>query len=301
MSGGYKENAIRTKAEMASLQMTRKTLRIGIVAPASRIDQALAEQVTALAASLYGERAQLHFHPQCFLSSGHFAGPDADRADAFVEVANSPSINAVWIARGGYGSCRLLEQVMPRLTREAMNKTYLGYSDAGALLAALYAKRFRSVVHGPMPADLKREGGIKAVTRALRFLIEGANDTYEPHAIATGPSVAFNMTILSQLLGTPYEPDLSGHTLMLEEIDEHLYRIDRTFFHITSNPRIRKVGGIRLGRCSQIPSNQVDFGEDEVAIAQRWCAQAGIRYLGRADIGHDVDNKIVPFGSFAVV
>ena len=300
MAGGYKENAIRTKAEMASLQMRGKTLRIGIMAPASRIDQALAEQVSALAASLYGARVQLHFHPQCFLSSGHFAGTDGERTGAFVEIANDPSFDALWFARGGYGSCRLLEQALPQLTREATNKTYMGYSDTGALLAGLYAKAFRSIVHGPMPADLKRHDGIKAVTRALRYLVEGANDTFEPSAIATGPSAAFNITILSQLLGTPYEPDLTAHTLMLEEIDEHMYRIDRSLFHITSNPRIRKVAGIRLGRCSRIPPNDIDFGADEVAVVKHWCAQSGIPYLGRADIGHDVENKIVPFGSFAV-
>ena len=300
MAGGYKENAIRTKAEIASLQMRGKTMRIGIVAPASRIGQALAEQVSALAASLYGERVQLHFHPQCFLSSGHFAGTDAERTGAFVEIANDPSFGALWFARGGYGSCRLLEQALPQLAQEAANKTYMGYSDTGALLAGLYAKGFCSIVHGPMPADLKREGGAKAVTRALRYLVEGANDTFEPSAIATGPSSAFNITILSQLLGTPYEPDLTAHILMLEEIDEHMYRIDRSLFHITSNPRIGKVAGIRLGRCSQIPSNHVDFGEDEVDIVKRWCSQSGIPYLGRADIGHDVENKVVPFGSFPV-
>jgi muramoyltetrapeptide carboxypeptidase len=300
MGGGYKENAIRTKAEVASHQMTRKKLRIGVVAPASRIDQALAEQVTALAASVCGDRAELVFHPQCFLASGHFAGTDAERADALVAVANDPSIDVVWMARGGYGSCRILEQTLPRLTRDAANKTYLGYSDAGALFAALYVKRFRSIVHGPMPADLKRDDGAKAVTRALRYLIGDANDGIEPNSKST-PSVAFNMTILSQLLGTPYEPDLTGHVLMLEEIDEYMYRIDRTLFHITSNPRIRRAAGLRLGRCSQIPENYIDFGEDEVAVAERWCAQSGIPYLGRADIGHDVDNKIVPFGQFAVV
>jgi muramoyltetrapeptide carboxypeptidase len=281
--------------------MTSKTLRIGIVAPASRIDQALAQQVGTLAASLYADRLQLHFHPQCFLSSGHFAGADADRADAFVEVANNPSLDAVWIARGGYGSCRLLEQVMPRLTREAMAKTYMGYSDAGSLLAALYAKRFRSVVHGPMPADLKRENGVKAVTRALRYLVERARDTIEANCWDGPPTAAFNIVILSMLLGTPFEPDLSGHVLMLEDVDEHHYRIDRSLFHITTCPRMRKVAGIRLGRCVQIPPNEPGFGEDEVAIAQRWCAQSGIPYLGRADIGHDSDNKVVPFGLQASV
>ena len=61
--------------------------------------------------------------------------------------------------------------------------------------------------------------------------------------------------------------------------------------------RIRKAAGIRLGRCSDITPNDPDFGEDEVAVMQRWCQRSGIPYLGRADIGHDIDNRVVPFGT----
>jgi muramoyltetrapeptide carboxypeptidase len=75
-----------------------------------------------------------------------------------------------------------------------------------------------------------------------------------------------------------------------------LYRIDRALFHVTSNPGIRKVAGIRLGRCSAIPPNEPDFGQGEEQIARHWCEVSGIPYLGRADIGHDIHNKIVPFG-----
>jgi muramoyltetrapeptide carboxypeptidase len=277
--------------------MRGNTLRIGIVAPASRIDHALAAKVNALAAAQYGNRVELVFHPQCYLTSGHFAGDDAARAAAFVEVANDPAFDVLWIARGGYGSCRLLDLVLPDLSDAALRKTYVGYSDAGSLLAPLYAKGAQ-VVHGPMPADIKRNGGEAAVLRALSYIVDRAPDTLEPAARASAaPVAAFNMVILSKLLGTPYEPDLSGHLLLLEEVSEAMYRIDRTLFHITSNPRIRKVAGIRLGRCTDITPNDPDFGEDEVAVVQRWCKRSGIPYLGRADIGHDAGNKVVPFGA----
>jgi muramoyltetrapeptide carboxypeptidase len=75
-----------------------------------------------------------------------------------------------------------------------------------------------------------------------------------------------------------------------------MYRIDRSLFHLTSNPAIRGVAGIRLGRCSDIPPNDPDFGMNEEAVARYWCERSGIPWLGRADIGHDADNRIVPFG-----
>ena len=95
--------------------MHESTTKIGIVAPASRIDGSVAELVSAVAQELYGDRVELFFHSQCFLSSGHFAGGDAVRADAFVEVANDNAYDALWWARGGYGANRIAEPVLPRL------------------------------------------------------------------------------------------------------------------------------------------------------------------------------------------
>jgi muramoyltetrapeptide carboxypeptidase len=272
--------------------------RIAVVAPSCRLSEATPARVAAVAADLYGADApDVVFHPQCFLSEGHFAGPDHVRADALVEVANDPSFDAVWFGRGGYGSGRLIEAVLPRLKQAAREKAYLGYSDGGALLSALYGQGFAHAAHGPMPQDVARDGGEAAVARALSWLVERAPAALEPSVAAGVKTAAFNMAILSSLIGTPFLPDLSGHVLMLEEVSEHMYRIDRFLFHITSSPAIRRVAGLRLGRCSLVPENDPDFVRDEEAIAKEWCARSGIAYLGRADIGHDADNRVVPFGS----
>jgi len=274
-----------------------KLFRIGVVAPASRIDPDLAERVQALARRvLPAQSVEIVFDAQCFLSSGHFAGDDAARADAFVRVANDPAFDALWVARGGYGAGRLIADVLPRLNEAARAKTYLGYSDAGALLGALYAAGFHQIAHGPMPGDILRAGGDAAVERALRWLVLRDGATLEPSATASTPAAAFNLTILTTLIGTPWQPDLSGHVLMLEEVSEHMYRIDRALRHILANPQIRKVAGIRLGRCALIPPNEPEFGLDEQQVARQACADAGVAWLGRADVGHDADNKIVPFG-----
>jgi muramoyltetrapeptide carboxypeptidase len=276
--------------------MREGTMKIGVVAPGSRMDPALAENVKALAAAQYGTRAEIHFHPQCFLSSGHFAGDDGARAKAFVEFANDESFAAVWFARGGYGACRILALALPKLTAAAKKKTYLGYSDAGALLGGMYRLGFPRLAHGPMPTDLARANGEIAIKRALAFLMDGAPDSLEASVSPKTMAAAFNLTILSTLIGTPFQPDLAGHILMLEEVSEYMYRIDRSLFHLTSNPEIRKVAGIKLGRCSDIPANDPPFGQSEEQVIQHWCKVSEIPYLGRADIGHDVDNKIVPFG-----
>jgi muramoyltetrapeptide carboxypeptidase len=269
-------------------------MRIGIVAPSTPILRETAERVTALAAAAFPD-AELVFHPQCFLAHRHFAGEDSERAAAFIEVANDPDYDALWFARGGYGSCRIAEDVIARLGPAARAKTYLGYSDAGYMLAGLYRAGFPNLAHGPMPNDLRREDGASAVERALAWLTRRDRAALEP-SLGDAPAAAFNVTVFSQLLGTALEPKLRGHVLMLEDVSEHMYRTDRALFHITGNSSVREIAGIRLGRCSEVPENDPDFGASEEEVFRYWCGRAGIPYLGRADIGHDSGNKVVPFG-----
>ncbi len=283
----------------AGLQMVAssvKPVRIGIVAPACRMDERGAERVLGLAREGFPGLAELHFHPQCFAREGHFAGSDDARAAALIEVSNDPDVDAVWFARGGYGSIRITDSVIAGLGDVARKKKFLGYSDLGSLLGALYARGFAHVAHGPMPADVLRPDGDEAVRRALAYLVREEGGAVEPGLAQGGLAVAFNLTILSRLIGTPHFPSLDDHVVLLEEVSEYMYNIDRMMAHLVSFAPMRRVRGIRLGRCSQIPPNDPDFGQNEEQVVAHWCARAGIAYLGRADIGHDVGNKIVPFG-----
>jgi len=269
-------------------------MRIAVVAPSTPITPEEAERVAALAERVAPE-AELAFHPQCFLRHNHFAGTDRQRAGAFLEAANDPGVDAIWFARGGYGSCRIAEEVLAGLGPAARDKIWLGYSDAGYLLAGLYGAGIGTVTHGPMVREIVRDGGEAAVERALAWLVRRDPEALEP-GLGGAPSAAFNITVLAHMIGTPLQPDLDGHVLLLEDVAEHLYRTDRAMFHISSNPGIRRVSGIRLGRCSEIPPNDPDFGETEEEIVRFWCERSGIPFLGRADIGHDAQNRVVPFG-----
>jgi muramoyltetrapeptide carboxypeptidase len=270
-------------------------MRIGVVAPSSRFGAETAERVTAVAARV-APGAELHFHPHCFRVHNHFAGTDAEREEALVDIANDPSLDAVWLARGGYGSCRIAEAAIARMGEAARAKAWLGYSDGAFLLAGLYRAGFAGLAHGPMPQDVLREGGEAAIERALTWLVSRSPEALEPGLERGARHAAFNITVLSTLLGTPLEPDLSGHVLLLEEVSEHMYAIDRAMFHISASANVRRSPGIRLGRVGDVLANDPEFGEDEEAVVRFWCERAGIPYLGRADIGHDSANRIVPFG-----
>src|SRR5262249_54812747 len=142
--------------------------RIGIVAPSCTLKREAADSVEAIAKQR-GD-CELIIHPQCFLSEGHFAGPDRARLAALREVMTDPSIDAVWFARGGYGSNRIAEDIVADLPQAARAKTYMGYSDAGFLFGGFH-KAGLDVVWGPMPSDVLRNGGEVAVHRALDWLV----------------------------------------------------------------------------------------------------------------------------------
>lgn len=265
-------------------------VRIAICAPGKRLKRERAAAVETLVAGR--SDVSLQFHEQCFAEDGHFAGSDDVRLAALLDCANDPGFDAVWFAMGGYGSNRIAPQAVAQMNEAARAKSYLGYSDTGFLLAALYKHRIGRVAHGPLAGDVRREGGGQAIERALDWL-KGGEDGLEP-GLDTRPAVAFNLATLAMLVGTELAPDLSGHVVMVEEVAEHLYAVDRLLFHVTQH--LGGIAGLRLGRISDIPENDRPFGSDEVAIAQDWCRRSGIPYLGRADIGHDAANKIVPFG-----
>ena len=267
-------------------------MKIAVVAPSCTLRPEAAEGAAAIAAAR-GD-AELVIHPQCFLSDGHFAGPDQARLAALREVMADPAIEAVWFARGGYGSNRIAEAAVADLPPAARAKTYLGYSDAGFLLAAFH-KAGLSVAHGPMVQDVARSGGEAAIHRALDWLVKKDGDAIEPGLTPGRRAMAFNLTVLSTLIGTAIEPDFSGVELLIEDVAEHEYRIDRAMFHITGSPAIRGIASLRLGRMSEIPENDPVFGSDAESIVRDWCDRAGIAFGGHADIGHDADNRVVPF------
>ena len=266
--------------------------KIAICAPASPISRETEAATRALVEAEFPMHS-VEFHDQCFERSGHFAGDDLTRLTAFLALANDPSYDAIWFARGGYGSNRLAEAALPRLNEAARAKTYVGYSDCGYIMGALYRAGIGQCAHGSMPSATRSEGGRESARRVLKWFA-GDNSGLEPSLDGTKPVAAFNLITLAMMAPTPLMPDLTDHVLMVEEVSEHLYSVDRIFFSLYGS--LPRLAGLRLGDVSDVPENDPPFGRSPEDIAKFWCARAGIPYLGRAEIGHTDANRVVPFG-----
>ena len=149
--------------------------------------------------------------------------------------------------------------------------------------------------HSATNALLTRRDVIVVATVSCIYGLGDRDDGLEPE-IASAPVAAFNLMTLSSILGTSLMPDLGGHVVMVEEVAEHLYAIDRLLFHVTARLADARIAGFRLGQVTNVPENDRPFGSEPEEMARFWCERHGIPFLGRAEIGHSAANMIVPFG-----
>jgi muramoyltetrapeptide carboxypeptidase len=147
-----------------------------------------------------------------------------------------------------------------------------------------------------MASSLGRNDTGEGTGWALGWLIDRDRRALEPSLADGRPAAAFNLAILSAMIGTPWLPDLTDHVLMIEEVDEPLYRIDRMLFQVANATQLKGIAGIRLGAVTAVVENDVPFGESVEQIVERWCRDMGVPFLGRAEIGHVELNRVVPFG-----
>ena len=269
----------------------RPIRKVAICAPATPLKRKYADAVLQLASEEFPD-IELTFHEQCFAEEGHFAGRDEVRLAALLECANDSAFDAVWFAKGGYGSNRIAADFVGKAQSAAGSKAYLGYSDLGFMLGALYRAGIGKPVHSPMPVDVKRNGGDAAIRRTLAWM-SGDDSALEP-SLSGKPVAAFNLYTLAMMVGTRFMPNLEGHELLVEEVGEYEYAIDRLLFHLAEH--LHGIAGIRLGEVTAVPENDRPFGASPEEIVQYWCERYGIEYLGRAAIGHTASNRIVPFG-----
>nr|WP_199191970.1 LD-carboxypeptidase [Chlorogloea sp. CCALA 695] len=230
---------------------------------------------------------------------GYLAGTDSDRTKQLFEAWNDPECKGILVARGGYGSARILEN----WTWGKNNKWLIGFSDITCLLWSLY-NRGKSSVHGSVLTTLASEPDWSI--ERLFNLVEGRpiaplQGTGWGGGIATGILLPANLTVATHLLGTPIQPNLDGVILALEDVTEAPYRIDRLLTQWRLSGVLTKVRGIALGRFSRCaaPPNIPSMTIDEV-LRDR-LSDLNIPIVSNLPFGHDGCNAALPVGLLATL
>lgn len=207
------------------------------------------------------------------------AGSAESRAADLNAALNDESIDAIWCVRGGYGSAQLLDMIDWTTFRERADLPLIGYSDVSALHLAMLRMRAGLPVAAPMAAKLEEACGNAATERSLRGL--WARPPRRERVLA-----AANLTVAASLCGTGYLPDVSGMTLVLEDVGEAAYRLDRAFTQLEMNGFFRGVKALRFGYFTDSPGHR--------AVLEKWRKRLGMD-AGRTAYGHELPFRCLRF------
>jgi muramoyltetrapeptide carboxypeptidase len=231
------------------------------------------------------------------------AGVAAARAADLGWALSAPEVDAVWLARGGYGCVHCL----PSLPREGLDgRPVLGCSDATALFAALLTRRVSALVHGPMLETIATN--VDDATRArVRAMLAGAEvepipgeHFCGPEVEVEGPVVGGNLCVLACVAGTPWALSARGAILVLEDIGEAPYRIDRMIAQLAHSGALDGVLGIALGdfvACR--PPEGASYTLDDVL--RDVLAPLGVPVIARLPLGHGSQNLAFRVGAHGAI
>ena len=265
--------------------------QVQLAAASSALQPDALERMESGIAVLEGWGLQVDRHREPLRRWGHLAGSDPQRlADL------NPSAPLVACLRGGWGSARLLE-LANEPAPHGMPHWLLGFSDLTSLLWARQAAGQTGGVHGPMLTSLAAEPAwSKERLRQLLFgepLADLEGSSWQP-GVAEGPLLVGNLTVATHLLGTRHVPDLRGAVLVLEDIGEAPYRLDRMLTHWRLCGALQQLAGIGFGSFSGCSDSGSPLSWREVL--QERTADLGIPVLADLPVGHEPGNAALPIG-----
>jgi muramoyltetrapeptide carboxypeptidase len=266
---------------------------IAVVAPASAFDPARLEEGVAIARA-HGHDVTLL--PDLLRPVRTLASSDEQRTGQLVEALSDPAWGAVWIARGGYGITRILHALEGAAL---LPRPVIGFSDVTALFAALWRRRLGPLVHGPVLHSLGRtdEGSIEHLFDLLagRRLGALAGETWL-EGVAEGPLLGGNLATLAALCGTPWQLDARGAILVLEEVGEYAYRVDRMLQQLADAGVFDRVAGVAVGHFvdCRLPDGATFTIRD---ILLDHLARLRVPIVGNLPVGHGPANRAFTWGA----
>jgi muramoyltetrapeptide carboxypeptidase len=279
---------------------------IGIISPASSPDEFLKVEKGVKYLESLGYRVKIG--KNVGKNHGYLAGLDEERLKDLTTMFKDKEVKAIFSLRGGYGAFRLLDKINYNLIRNNP-KIFVGYSEITSLQMAIFQKTGLITFAGPMVAvdfhdeissyteeyfwatitSNKKLGKLKfPENQKLPFIQKG---------IASGRIIGGNLAVFAALLGTPYFPNLTGKILMLEDIGELPYRIDRILNQLKLAGVFKKVKGIVLGRfvdCNELDPQKKSLTLGEVM--QDYIGAVKIPSIYTFPHGHIKDFVTIPFG-----
>jgi len=240
-----------------------------------------------------------------FEVENQFAGTDEMRLSDLQNAMNDPEIKAIFCARGGYGTPRIIDSLNWNQFKK-YPKWIVGFSDVTALLNAAQNEGVCSL-HAAMllffdkPEYQLSISTLKQTLFGKNVTISSSPNTLNKKGIAKGILVGGNLSLIVNSIGTPTAFQPEGKILFLEDIDEYLYHIDRMILHLKRAGLFSKLAGLVIGHFSDMKDNTIPFGETAYQIIARNVAEFDFPVAFGFQIGHDVQNMPVVVGAHYIL
>lgn len=285
---------------------------VGVIAPGTAVPDPDRLALVEPTLKFFGLRAKLGKYVAA--GSGHVTRTVAERLDDLHAMFRDPEVQAVFCIRGGYGSMQLLDQIDYDLVRRHP-KVFLGYSDITALHLAFNRHADLVTFHGPIVLSSFTDYTQRSFRQAL-FDTRPAGKLTNPternqlrpeHPLrtiragtATGQLVGGNLSLVTSLMGTPYEIETRGRILFLEDVGEEPYRIDRMLTQLRLAGKLDQAAGIVFGECSECAPNDYkpSFAWDSTLgeVLDRILGSTRVPVFTGLTIGHTDDQLTLPLG-----
>jgi len=273
--------------------------KIGIVAPGRKVSPQQMDQ----AISVFSDwQLNVVLSPNIFgHDHNYLAAKDEGRLSDFQNMIDDPEISAIVCARGGYGTTRILDRLdFQRLLKNP--KWIVGFSDITAVHLRLNALGIESI-HATMPIMFSQEASLPSITSLLEILfgspspISAVSNANNKYGSATGEVIGGNLSLLVDSLSTSGEADFADKILIVEEIDEYLYKIDRMFTHLDRAGKLSRLGGLVVGYFSDIKDTTPGFGETVEQLILEKVRRYNYPVAFNLPIGHENPNLAWRSGS----
>ncbi len=234
------------------------------------------------------------------IKKNQFAGSDKERRDDFQRMLEDDEIKAIWCARGGYGTVRIIDDIdFSRFIKKP--KWIIGYSDITVLHSHIHNFGVKTI-HAPMPIDIHK--GTKASIDSLKEVIFGNKIEYTIPASkknilgsCTGQLVGGNLSMLYSLCGSKSSLDTTDKILCIEDLDEYLYHIDRMLQNLKRNRYFDNLQGLIVGGMTKMHDNTIPFGRKVKKIILDSVQEYNFPVVFNFPMGHIEDNRALILGA----
>jgi len=249
----------------------------------------------------------VYIHPDLYHVHHQFAGTDIHRAKVFNDLIKNKDVKAIWVARGGYGTARMVDLIDFNSLKNNP-KWIAGFSDVTVLLNHVYANCNMATMHSTMPIFMhdKVENDLQQAKEAVISLLNSLQGHHHTHDFTAnekyndspfnGEIIGGNLSVLVSIINSDSDCNWDNKILLIEDLDEYFYHVDRMLLMLKRADKLKNLKGLLVGSFIQMKDHQIPFGYNVKEMILQHCLEYNYPIIFDVDAGHHLHNLCIPFG-----